>query len=104
VRAENRAFLDEFYRKRVQTLQSVDELICDVFKQLEDNGVLDNTIVVFTSDNGFHLGKYNMMAGKETCYEEDIKTPIFAAGPGIGRGVILTAKTSHIDIAPTLAK
>jgi membrane-anchored protein YejM (alkaline phosphatase superfamily) len=70
----NRTFLDNFYRARIQTLQSVDELIGDIFRQLIDNGVDDNTIVIFTSDNGYHLGNHNMIAGKETCFEEDIKT------------------------------
>lgn len=45
-----------------------------------------------------------MMAGKMTCYEEDIKVPFYATGPGIAKGLVKKTRTSHVDIAPTFAR
>lgn len=49
------AFADFVYRTRLQALQGIDEIIEDVIAKLEAKGVLDNTYVIFTSDNGYHL-------------------------------------------------
>lgn len=48
--------LDEVYRQRWQTLLAVDEMIEDVVQSLEEAKLLDNTYIIVTSDNGFHIG------------------------------------------------
>lgn len=53
----NVTILDEIYRKRFQTLLAVDEMIRNILAKLKEVNCLDNTYVVFTSDNGFHIGK-----------------------------------------------
>lgn len=50
--------LDDAYRRRWETLLSVDELVNDVYTQLKRKGLLDDTYIIFTSDNGYHIGNY----------------------------------------------
>ncbi|KAI8899367.1 alkaline-phosphatase-like protein [Globomyces pollinis-pini] len=100
--ANNKTFLDNMYRSRVLSLLSVDDMIGQIVEQLKMDGRFENTIFMYSSDNGYHLGNHGMLQGKETCYEEDIKTPFYVSGPGIGKGKISNLRTSHIDIAPTM--
>ena len=61
--------LDEFFRSRWRTLLSVDDMIDNIMRELEDMGELDNTFVLFSSDNGFHVGAFGMKDGKGLNYE-----------------------------------
>jgi N-acetylglucosamine-6-sulfatase len=94
--------LDLFYRRRLQALQGVDELVGQVVRQLDEAGVLDDTYVIYTSDNGYHLGQHRLPPGKECGFEEDIRVPFFIRGPGIAEGATEERVTAHIDIAPTV--
>ncbi len=95
--------IDTLYRKRLQSLQAVDDAIENLYNTLKANGQLDNTYIVFTSDNGFHLGNHRMPAGKQTAYEEDIHLPLIVRGPGVAAGKTVDAMTGNIDLAPTFA-
>ena len=53
---------------------------------LKQNGQLANTYIVFTSDNGFHLGQHRLPPGKQTAYDEDIHVPLIVRGPGRAEG------------------
>lgn len=92
---------DEFYRGRLQSLQAVDEMVDGLFERLEHHGILDNTYVFYTSDNGFHIGQHRLQPGKETGYEEDIHVPLIIRGPGIAEDETSALVTAHIDLAPT---
>lgn len=97
--------LDELYRMRVQSLQSVDDMIADLINVLEETGQLENTYIIFTSDNGFHLGQHRLVAGKATAYEEDIHVPFIIRGPGIAPDSTITGYlTGNVDFAPTIAE
>ncbi|PYH98424.1 Arylsulphatase [Aspergillus ellipticus CBS 707.79] len=100
--AESVAYNDEFYRNRLRALQSVDELVEDIVLRLDEAGVLDNTYIFYTSDNGYHIGQHRLHPGKECGFEEDIRVPMFVRGPGVARGGEVDAVTTHIDVAPTL--
>jgi N-acetylglucosamine-6-sulfatase len=96
--------LDELYRARAQTMLAVDEMIADVFKALKESGRLDNSYIIFTSDNGFHLGQHRMKDGKASPYEEDIHVPFIVRGPGVPNGKVVSDYIAgNIDFAPTLA-
>ncbi|KAH6955768.1 alkaline-phosphatase-like protein [Ilyonectria sp. MPI-CAGE-AT-0026] len=97
-------YLDHFYRQRLRALQGVDELIEQVFTRLENAGVLDDTYIIFTSDNGYHLGQHRLPPGKECGFEEDIRVPLYIRGPGVAKGRTENAVTTHIDLAPTFFK
>jgi arylsulfatase A-like enzyme len=97
------ASIDALARKRAQSLQAVDRDVAGLLEHLREDGRLDNTYVIFTSDNGFHLGQHRMRAGKQTAYETDIHLPLLIRGPGITAGDHVRAITGNIDLAPTIA-
>ena len=80
----------------------MDDLVEEVIHSLEAHGLLDNTYVFFTSDNGYHIGQHRMVPGKGCPYEEDINIPMMVRGPGVPKGHSLDTVTSHTDIAATL--
>jgi arylsulfatase A-like enzyme len=97
--------LDEEYRARVLTMLAVDEMIASLITVLQETGQLDNTYIIFTSDNGYHLGQHRLRAGKDVPYEEDIHVPFIIRGPGIEPHTTLQGYiTGNIDFAPTIAE
>jgi N-acetylglucosamine-6-sulfatase len=94
---------DDFYRARLQTLQAVDELVEGVVTRLEDAGILHNTYIFYTTDNGYHISQHRLNPGKECGFEEDINIPLIVRGPGVpvGESQVVTAQT---DLAPTFLK
>ena len=97
----SKAFIDELYRRRLQSLQAVDRQVARLVRVLRRAGTLDDTYIVFASDNGFHLGQHRLPAGKYTPYETDIHVPLLVRGPGIPAGAHVAALTGNIDLAPT---
>jgi len=96
--------IDGLYRRRVQSLQAVDEAVAAIVHTLEATGQLGNTYVFFTSDNGFHMGQHRMKPGKYTPYETDVHMPLLVRGPGIAAGSGTSLATSSVDFAPTIAE
>uniref|UniRef100_A0A4W3I4T4 N-acetylglucosamine-6-sulfatase n=1 Tax=Callorhinchus milii TaxID=7868 RepID=A0A4W3I4T4_CALMI len=94
-------FLDNAFRKRWQTLLSVDDLVETVIKELDQLKELDNTYIFFTSDNGYHTGQFSMPIDKRQLYEFDIKVPLLVRGPGIKSNMINKMLVANIDLAPT---
>lgn len=94
--------IDTYYRKRWQTLLAVDELIENMVTQLKRLNLYDNTYIVFTSDNGYHLGQFAMPFDKRQPYETDIRVPFIVTGPGINSKHIVEQPISLIDLAPTI--
>ena len=102
---ENVAFNDHFYRQRLRTLQSVDELVAGVMERLERHGLLEDTYVFYTTDNGYHIGQHRLQPGKECGFEEDINVPLIVRGPGVKKGEVEErVVTSHVDLVPTVLK
>lgn len=97
-------YLDRLYRRRIQTLQSVDEMVGKVVAALQASGRLEDTYVVFTSDNGFHMGQHRLLASKYTAFEEDVHVPFLLRGPGVPAGRVIDALAETVDLAPTFAE
>ncbi|KAJ4410039.1 hypothetical protein N0V91_002048 [Didymella pomorum] len=94
---------DDWYRKRLQSLQSVDELIDSIIERLEASPeVFDNTYLIYTTDNGYHIGQHRLPPGKSCNIEEDVNIPFFIRGPGVPKGAVQSIPSSHTDIVPTL--
>jgi arylsulfatase A-like enzyme len=64
---------------------------------------LDNTYLLFTSDNGHHAGEHRLTTGKWTAYEEDIRVPLIVRGPGVPEDQKLEHLVLNNDLVPTLA-
>ncbi len=82
-------------RNRAMMAQSVDRTVRKILRTVDDN-----TYVVFTSDNGLHLGQNGLGRGKGTAYDTDVHVPLFVVGPGVVKGT-RAELTSNIDLAPT---
>ena len=95
------AQIDTLHEKRVESLQSVDELVEAVINKLQNAGALDNTYVVFTSDNGFHHGEHRIQLGKAQPYEESIRMPLLVRGPGVQAGATIDKLILNTDFFPT---
>jgi len=96
--------LDKVWRKRAQSAETVADSVEAVLAELEASGKADETLVVLTSDNGYHVGEYRMPKGKRTPYAADTVVPMIAIGPGIPAGVEVNEMTSTIDLAPTFTE
>ena len=92
------------YRKRLRSLQAVDDLVETVVDKLAATGELERTVLVFTSDNGYKRGQHRLPGGKTTAYEPDILLPFYIRGPGIAAGQTREHMSLTIDLAPTFAE
>lgn len=90
------------FTERIRTLASADEGIADLVAALSESGELDDTLVVFTSDNGFSLGEHRH-TGKVFAYEESLGVPLLMRGPGVPAGEVRAQTVTMLDLAPTLA-
>ncbi len=95
--------IDFMYRERLKLLQSLDEMVLEVVRTLEKTGELDNTYIIFTSDNGFRLGQHRFQKGKGMPYDEDIRVPFVVRGPDVLKGITRDEFILNIDIAATAA-
>ena len=62
------------------------------------------THVVFTTDNGYHIGQHRLQPGKKCGLETDINIPLLIRGPGVPGGVVINISSTHTDLAPTFFK
>lgn len=90
-------------RNYYRMITGVDRSVGEIIAALEKRGLRDNTVIVFTSDNGFYLGEHGL-AGKWFMHEESLRVPlvIHDPRPGAVRGARLDAMALNIDCAPTM--
>jgi N-acetylglucosamine-6-sulfatase len=102
LKAREEAGLQGGYRDRARSLLAVDEAVGRLVEILRGQGELQNTYLVFTSDNGYHMGEHRLRPGKTSAYEEDIRVPLIVKGPGVkaGREGRISLNT---DLASTFA-
>jgi N-acetylglucosamine-6-sulfatase len=98
------ASIDALYRKQLQSMLAVEDLIEHVVDTLRQTGELDNTYIALTSDNGFHLGQHRLPQGKITAFDEDIHVPLVVRGPGVPAGKQVDDFAANVDLAPTFAE
>jgi N-acetylglucosamine-6-sulfatase len=90
------------YRCRLESILSVDEGVKAIIDELRAKGELANTVLMFTSDNGFFHGEHRIPGSKTRIYEESIRVPLQMRGPGIPRGVNVSDLSINADLAPTI--
>jgi len=96
------AALERMWKKRLRSTESIADSVDALIAALDASGRRDDTLIMVTSDNGYHLGMRRMPRGKRTPYREDALLPMVLIGPGIPQGLTIDAMTSTVDIAPTL--
>jgi N-acetylglucosamine-6-sulfatase len=96
--------IDLQYRQRAQSAESVADSIDAVRAELTATGKAASTLIVVTSDNGYHQGTHRMRAGKRTAFHEDTVVPMIVIGPGVQPGSTVNAMTSTVDLAPTFTE
>ena len=85
-----------------RTMSAVDDSVGRIVEWLDGNGEADNTVVIYTSDNGFYFGEHGLI-DKRSAYEESIRVPMIVSAPGLfPRGTTVTAQVANLDIAPTI--
>ena len=90
-----------YMRDYMKTVKSLDDNVGRVLNYLEENGLLDNTLVVYTSDQGFYMGEHGWF-DKSFMYEESMRTPLIMRLPkGFDRKGDITEMVQNIDYAPT---
>lgn len=87
-------------RSRAASLASVDDAFARLVEQLREDGELDNTYIVFVTDNGYQLGEHRWF-GKTLPYEENLRTPMLVAGPGVPAGATTDSIATIVDLVPT---
>lgn len=103
LRAADILAIDSEYQTRLESLQSVDEAVARIVNRLDAVGTLENTYLIFTSDNGYHLGEHRLRNGKVQVYEEDIRVPLIVRGPDVPAAAARDHFVLTIDFAPTIA-
>jgi len=93
-----------FVRAYLATLLSVDESVGRMYQTLREMGQLDNTVVVFTSDNGFVLGEHGRV-DKRTMYEESLRIPLLVRYPPVAKpGTVVSNLVLSLDLAPSVVE
>lgn len=96
------AAIDNTRKRQILTLISLDRAIGDIINKLEETGEMDNTVLVFISDNGLHWGEHRFDV-KSTAYEETVRVPFAIRYPPlIPTPYVEDRLVANIDIAPTI--
>ncbi len=86
------------------SISFMDAQVGRVMTALDRLGLAENTIIVFTSDHGYHVGEHGLWQ-KQSIFEESARVPLLVVAPGVSsKGGAAGAPVSHVDIFPTLAK
>ena len=99
---EQAAAIQENYQQELESLSSVDDAVAAVYAALKRSGELDDTLIVFTSDNGFMHGEHRIQSEKVVPYEESIRVPLLMRGPGVPRGRQERRLVPNVDLAATI--
>ncbi len=99
-----RRWINQGWRNTLRTLQSVDAGVGQIVDALAASGKLDDTYVIFTSDNGFFFGQHRIVSGKYLPYEASTHLPLLIRGPGIAPGSWTESLAENVDLAPSIAE
>lgn len=99
---EDMSQIDKIRRRQILTLVALDRSLGEILAKLKESGEMDNTVIMFISDNGKHWGEHRLES-KSTAYEESVKVPFALRYPAlVPTPYIEDRLVSNIDIAPTI--
>jgi arylsulfatase A-like enzyme len=96
------ADVDHLWQQRLESAESVADTVDQVKASLKADGHLKDTLIIVTSDNGFHAGSYGLARGKRTAFDTDTVVPMVMIGPGITAGRVVDQMVSETDLGPTV--
>ena len=99
---EWQAAIQENYQQELESLLAVDDGVGAVLSALANSGELDDTLFVYTSDNGFFHGEHRVTSEKVLPYDAGARIPLIVRGPGVPRNLRLGQLVGNIDWAPTI--
>ena len=100
--ALTRGIYQEFIKSYYRLVKSVDDNVARVLDYLDESGLADDTLVIYTSDQGFSLGEHGFY-NKQWMYEAPLHQPLLVRLPGvIAAGSVHESLVSHVDLAPTI--
>jgi arylsulfatase A-like enzyme len=94
--------IDKERRRQQEQLLSVDQSVGELIAELKEKGILDDTYVIFASDNGFFRGEHRIASGKYLPYDPSARVPLVIRGPGIPHGGVSDELVWNGDIAQTI--
>jgi len=100
--ADDVAAIQENYQQELESLQSVDDAIERLLATLQATGELANTVIIYTSDNGFFHGEHGVRSEKVLPYEPGIRIPLIVRGPGVPVNKRQSQLVGNVDLAPTI--
>ncbi len=92
--------VEQLFRARARALRSADDAVAATVRRLARLGELDNTYIVFTSDNGYALGEHRLMS-KNFLFDEVLDVPLVVRGPGFAPGTVDATPVTLVDLAAT---
>jgi len=96
--------IDRHYRMRAQQVEAIDATLARIETKLRAEHLMKKTYIVFSSDNGYHMGEHRLLAGKQTAFDTDIRVPLIVAGPGIPKGRVVREMAQNTDLDPTFVQ
>ncbi len=107
-KTEQDQLTDDLRRRCVQayyaSISFMDAQVGRVVDALDRVGLADSTIIVFTSDHGYHMGEHGLWQ-KMSLFEESARVPLLIVAPGVSsKGGVASSPVSHVDLFPTLAE
>jgi arylsulfatase A-like enzyme len=102
ISARREAAITKRFHERWDSLLAVDEGVGRIVAALRRSGLLDNTYVIFTSDNGYMQGEHRVPEGKMLPYAASTRLPFLMRGPGIPHGRRTGALVGDVDLAATI--
>ena len=104
IRPKEAKRLDAFWQQRAESAESVADSVDAVIATLARTGHDKDTLVIVTSDNGFHVGSYRLHRGKRTAFDVDTVVPLVVLGPGISAGRVVPQMASETDMGLTISE
>jgi len=98
----DRKAASHYWRREAQSLQSVDRMVASLVEELHSEGVLDDTYLIFQSDNGYMHGEHGESDLKNVPWEETTVVPLMIRGPGFAAGAVRDDLTANVDVPATI--
>lgn len=100
--AAERDALRELTRQRAESILAMDRQVARLVAELRRSGAWEDTVLVFTSDNGYYLGEHRRRSGKVQAHEPSLRIPLLLTGPGLRDGRAVDDPVSIPDLTATL--